>query len=218
MATSSPSKHVCSQCNNVYNSLTYLEIHIKTKHEIKSDLKGNICEFTTPSGKILKTHKRSDHNEEQNMKCNFCAYVTKRKDSLKQHNLSNHFCTKCEFKTGSRKGLMKHQQSSQCDLCEYEVGKQEYLKKHIQSRHEGKQIDCNDFDFSDSNLTGIVSHRNKMHKKQPPKPNDIQSPPKIKHICPQCNNEYNSVTYLNMHIQTMHENRGKYQCNQSLCT
>ena len=124
MATSSPSKHVCSQCNNVYNSLTYLEMHIKTKHEIKPDLKCNLCEFTTPSGKILNTHKRSDHNEEQNMKCEFCAYVARRQDSLKQHNLSNHFCTKCEFKSGSREDLVKHQQSShklKCDQCEYEA-------------------------------------------------------------------------------------------------
>ena len=81
MSENSLTKHVCSQCNNVYNSLTYLAMHIKAKHEVKPDLKCNFCEFKTPTTQTLKIHKKTNHSE-ISLKCNWCTFQTRREDDL----------------------------------------------------------------------------------------------------------------------------------------
>ena len=213
MAPNTPAQHVCSQCNNVYNSPTYLAMHVKAKHEIKPDMKCNSCEFKTSSTQALKTHKKTNHDE-LSFRCDLCTFQTGRHDELKRHNFSNHLCVICGFKTESRQDLIKHQQNShklKCNECEFEVATREKLKKHVEIRHSGNRFDCNVCEFSSSNATGLLLHQTRKHADPVREPILLPSPSEVKHVCNHCKNVYNSMTYLNMHIQAVHA-KARYNC------
>ena len=123
MTENIPAQHVCSQCNNVYKSPTYLAMHIKAKHERKPDLNCDFCEFKTSSTNVLKTHKNTTHGE-LSFRCDLCTFQVRRTGELEKHNFSNHLCAICGFKTERRHDLIGHQQNShklKCSQCEFEV-------------------------------------------------------------------------------------------------
>ena len=160
-------KHVCPQCNNVYNSATYFEMHIKSKHELKPDLKCDFCDFKTLSTQKLNTHKKTVHDV-SSFKCNLCIFQSRSKGDLTRHTISNHLCNICDFTAEKRQDLLEHHQNIhklKCGKCEFEVGTRQKLRKHIEKRHEGKQYDCNDCDYTSSNPAGLLVHKNAKHTK-----------------------------------------------------
>ena len=84
MTENIPAQHVCSQCNNVYKSPTYLAMHIKAKHETKPDLNCDFCEFKTSSTNVLKTHKNTTHGE-LSFRCDLCTFQVRRPGELEKH-------------------------------------------------------------------------------------------------------------------------------------
>ena len=116
-------KHVCPQCNNVYNSATYLELHIKSKHELKPDLKCDFCDFKTLSTQKLNTHKKTVHNVSR-FKCHLCMFQSRTKDDLTRHTISNHLCNICDFTAEKRQDLLEHHQNLhklKCGQCELKI-------------------------------------------------------------------------------------------------
>ena len=141
MTENLPAQLVCSQCNNVYNSPTYLAMHIKTKHETKTDLKCNFCEFKTSATNVLKTHKKTTHGELVVTRCDLCTFQIRRPEEFRRHNFSNHLCAICGFKTEKRHDLIEHQQNLhklKCSQCEFEVGTRENWRSTLKSDMRGK--------------------------------------------------------------------------------
>ena len=126
-------KHPCTQCKNVYNSMTYLTMHIKATHdqmrsyERNMGYKCDVCNFETSSVKILNIHKRSEHINEikSKMKCDMCEFGASSRIDLERHNKSYHKCANCEFKTEKQTDLLKHKKNAhkiKCSTCSFEAG------------------------------------------------------------------------------------------------
>ena len=125
-------KHNCTQCNNIYNSATYLEAHIEAKHERKVGQKCNICDFSTTSVLVLRDHMKINHNAK--FKCDMCGFETASKSDIDRHKKTFHLCGQCDFKSANPTDLTKHQKNShkiRCTECDYELS----TKKNAKSPH-----------------------------------------------------------------------------------
>jgi len=58
-----------------------------------------------------------------------------------------YYCSQCEYRCISRKGLIVHIESTHggvnylCDMCNFESPKESSLKKHIKAKHEAKHVE-----------------------------------------------------------------------------
>ena len=216
MVSDNPSnvKYNCTQCNNIYNSATYLEAHIEAKHERKVGQNCNICDFRTTSVLVLRDHMKINHNAK--FKCDMCGFETASKSDNDRHKKTFHLCGQCDFKSANPKDLTKHQKNShkiRCTECDYELSTKKTLKVHIENIHQGKKYKCNKCDHVSEDSRMFNIHKKSDHDASPNKTILGQSLTEEKHTCTQCENVYKSMTYLTMHIKATHDQMRSYERN-----
>jgi len=79
------------------------------------------------------------------------------------------WCSKCEFQTGSKSNLKRHDEMKHqgikysCDGCDYKASSKDNLKRHSMSKHEGVIFECETCEFKTSIKGSLKRHNFAMH-------------------------------------------------------
>ena len=86
-------------------------------------------------------------NGVRKFQCKFCSKISKEKNRLRMHFEDKHLnikypCTRCDYTTGDRKVLSKHEKFKhdkikrhECGFCGYRCFAKADLRRHIECRH-----------------------------------------------------------------------------------
>ena len=123
------------------NSVTYLEAHIKAKHEkMYSEEKSNKCHFASAQAGNLKDHLKT-HSGEKTNKCNQCQYASFYASHLRTH-LKTH--------SGER--------ANKCNQCEYASSQASHLRTHLKTHSGEKTNKCNQCEYASSQASNLRTH------------------------------------------------------------
>ena len=162
----------CTESNFKTKYSYYLEQHNKVHTEGK--LKCELCEFETATGKYtMDKHVKNKHLGE-----------------------GLHFCSSCNYSTGSKHRLERHEERHStdvtftCDQCTYKTHVSIDLKKHVKS-HGAPTYICDNCDYKTWDSGNFSTHKQVKHGS-------------VQHKCDDCDYENKSRRSLRLHKLKYH--------------
>ena len=210
--------HQCNKCYRSFHNKANLELHMKTKDELKMC---ESCDFKSCTKLGFSYHMKKVHGIKlpklrNKICCNFCDYKTDSKAWLDIHMKSKDeptICEYCDFKSCTKLGFSNHMKKVHgikllnkicCNFCDYKTEKKAYLDTHMKSKDE--PTICNLCDFKSCTKLGFSNHMKKVHGTKPRKrKHDIKLKMKLKKNtamifnCMQCDQKFYSKANLEFH-------------------
>ncbi len=188
--------YLCHKCDKGFFTKAELMKH-QIVHKAEKDIACSQCDFKCKSVINLKQHEKSWHKEgvDDSLKC-------KHRD-----NISNEICSRM-FKT--RSGLMNHirrehlEKKFICDICDYKTHRRILLQEHVDRMHQSqeKSISCQKCDYVTHFSINLKQHDRSKHQNVP------------REVCPICGKYFKGKKYLKTHIEQVHQDNGKFECEK----
>jgi hypothetical protein len=190
----------CPKCPRMY-SRSGLKTHLNSAHVDKTAkmFKCLECDFSSHAEKYVKSHRKTCHNKQQfQHHCPDCDLRFEFPTRLK-----NHICTKVKTKLnadGLETGCFK------CHICTIEFLTSRTLTMHYRKFHKtippgAENLQqflceiCSQVFFRSEALQG---HIKRVHW------SECKEIPPTKYNCPECDNEFTAIQYLNQHYTHVH--------------
>ncbi|XP_059165107.1 uncharacterized protein LOC131947800 [Physella acuta] len=167
----------CQYCSLAFSQHSFLDIHIKYKHEEEMKARPHKCETCNKCFKHpcdLKEHEQI-HTDEEALKCDKCSRGFKYLCQLKMHlnfhsGIGIHKCDKCgkcfKYFFELKKHQSKHtrERPHKCDKCNKSFEKLCHLKKHKNVHTEENTHKCEICNKYRKHIQYLPDH-NKLHSK-----------------------------------------------------
>lgn len=201
----------CSQCEQVFNTLSSLQQHCKKVH---SDVFHycDLCSFKTKNKYYIKEHIQARHIA-YNVQCEQCNKVFKSEEDMNHHLQKKHSefadvfdCPECPMTYKSKGGLKSHMkvrhegQSFLCDQCDHKTLTKIQLNLHRKRMHENFTYDCKLCDYKGLWPTCLRRHTKEKHSD-------------LRFYCDQCDYSTSMKYNFNIHVESVHGEK-KYTCDQ----
>uniref|UniRef100_W5KH16 Zinc finger and BTB domain containing 40 n=1 Tax=Astyanax mexicanus TaxID=7994 RepID=W5KH16_ASTMX len=208
----------CTDCSQVFPSLTALQQHCSQAHGAPSAKKRKTqpvaCElcgktFKHPSG--LLYHKRTEHLEERPYVCEECGAKFSANSSLKNHMRLHtgekpYQCKHCDMSFTVAAALSYHTKKKHaegkmysCQYCSSTFAQSIELTRHVRTHTGDKPYVCRECGKGFRQANGLSVHLQTFHNVAEP------------HDCQKCRVSFGSLDELREHIQEVHP-KELHQC------
>ena len=220
--------HECEECSYKSTRRSNLLRHMKTAHALTRH-ECSVCGTNFADQCSLKRHMKTAH-ENIIYKCDHCDFKATRASNIKEHTNVVHFnvrfeCAECDFKGTSRRALRRHHKAKhsdkfgdtenaldvlkdpgQCpsDSCNFSTVSHTALLKHIEFAHNPTQEDLNKCAHEGCDYVGNTEASMKYHIKT------VHEGTSFK--CDKCDQVFKSVTNLNQHHRSIHDQSTWVKC------
>ena len=161
--------------------------------------------------------------------CKICGYkpIANAPSRLEDHIKSVHekikryYCDQCDYACYHKHNIKKHEKTHQinpsekdkkteilCKICGYKANIPSRLEDHIKSVHQNvKRFYCDQCDYACYYKQNIQKHK-KIHQDNP-----TAKKRKFGNVCNICDKKFKNPTYVQEHIEAVHENIKRFHCN-----
>ncbi|XP_057662878.1 zinc finger protein ZFP2-like isoform X2 [Diorhabda carinulata] len=203
----------CPVCNEMFNSMTKLDRHVKISHKGTKIYECNSCNKAFSRFDHLNRHTVS-HSTIKPFHCTMCLKNFSRSDSFKLHQKQHELCNEisCKICKGtflSKFLLIEHMKTHQghsknflCFVCGKTFSRKDNLHTHLK-RHRGeKTFKCEYCKKGFIRLSELNIHK-KYHTGEK------------NYLCPFCGKGFVRLYNLTVHMRT-HTDKESYQCDAAI--
>jgi hypothetical protein len=200
----------CCACDAKFSwgNFRALKRHISAVHEGKPN-RCNFCTDCFAEKEELEEHEASVHKGKKlpfnKFTCTICNTVFPLKSALKTHMETVHE----DFQSISQKTVYDKEDPNSCNICQISFHQKQYYRAHVTSIQDGKKC----FRCCACNATFSGDFRNfKRHIAV--EHEEIELPIGERLKCDQCDKTYVNKKLLKDHVEIVHLQLKKYQCDQ----
>ena len=180
----------CLFCRRTFFDIKKLQVHIKTKHNFKTDCL--FCGRKNKSVGAMHNHIVAEHSKIQATNEKMTAHMKKDTKScqtveksngepqIEQTKVKSFNCNKCDWTFQSSNNLTEHMEKRHteishlnCSICQMNLSSETDLQRHIKNSHEAKQEDsrrlktrmyfCPNCEYQFTSLSDLREHKRYRH-------------------------------------------------------